>query len=108
MLFAMAVASGGPILIGDKLSDVSGGTFSVEAINKLAKGLQRRKPAYFTDENLTCARSSASGIEVVFSLGNSVNLSERDSKLALLADRYVTKEDSLEPNDAEIFIDFNY
>lgn len=108
MLFAMAVASGGPILIGDKLSDVSGGTFSVEAINKLAKGLQRRKPAYFIDENLTCARSSASGIEVVFSLGNSVNLSERDSKLALLADRYVTKKDSLEPNDAEIFIDFNY
>lgn len=104
-LYAIALASGGPVIVGDILSDV--GVYLKESkYRKILQNTKRRSPCYFIDDDLTIARSVVSGVDVVFSLNESILLAEQYGKIAFFGRESSDENDKLQEHDAEIFVEF--
>lgn len=101
LLFAMVLASGGPVVLGDNLNNVK---FHLpkELFKQFIADSGSRRPAYFIDDELSIARSVMNGVTVVFSLNQTKILEDYTAEKALFRQTDVSAEDTIQKDDVEI------
>ncbi len=104
MLYAMALASGGPVLLGDRLSDV-GELLANKKYLTVLNNFNNKNPCYFVDDDLTFARSPISGLTAVFAPNAERSLADMRGEEGVFTGKVIDENDVLPKDDVEIFID---
>lgn len=101
LLFAMTLASGGPVILGDALKKVKT-QLPMALFKQFIGDSAGRWPAYFVDDELTLARSVMNGVSIIFAIDKPVSLEKYAVEHALFKQVNVKPEDLVEVDDTEI------